>query len=89
MIAAYSPEARERSERFLRTLQELALVNITTMEAANRFLSHSTIKRFNGQFMVQPTEPDSAFVPLMGVDIDNILCRQVERQVSKDRCVSY
>ena len=39
--------------------------------------------------MVEPTEPDSAFVPLMGVDIDNILCRQAERQVSKDHCVSY
>ena len=94
MIAAYSPEARGRSERFFRTLQdrlpkELALANITTMEAANRFLSRSYIKRFNAKFMVEPTEPDSAFVPLMGVDIDNILCRQVERQVSKDHCVSY
>lgn len=64
-------------------------MNITTMEAANRFLSRRTIKRFNAKFMVEPTEPDSAFVPLMGVDIDNILCRQVERQVSKDHCVSY
>ena len=69
--------------------KELALANITTMEAANRFLSRRYIKRFNAKFMVEPTEPDSAFVPLMGVDIDNILCRQVERQVSKDRCVSY
>ena len=85
---------RGRSERFFRTLQdrlpkELALANITTMEAANRLLSRSYIKRFNAKFMVEPTEPDSAFVPLMGVDIDNILCRQVERQVSKDHCVSY
>lgn len=39
-IAAYSPQARGRSERLFRTLQdrlvkELALAGITTMEAAN------------------------------------------------------
>jgi transposase len=94
MIAAYSPEARGRSERFFRTLQdrlpkELALANITTMEAANAFLRRTYLKRFNRRFMVTPTEPGSAFVPLLGVDIDNILCRQVERRVSKDSCVSY
>ena len=94
MIAACSPEARGRSERCFRTLQdrlpkELALLNITTMEAANQFLSRRYIKRFNARFMVELTEPDSAFVPLMGVDIDHILCRQAERQVSKDHCVSY
>lgn len=94
MIAAYSPEARGRSERFFRTLQdrlpkEMALADITTMEAANRFLDKIYLKRFNSQFMVPATESGTAFVPLLGVDIDNILCRQVERQVSKDSCVSY
>lgn len=94
MIAAYSPEARGRSERFFRTLQdrlpkELALANITTMEAANQFLRRTYLKRFNRRFMVTPAESGSAFVPLLGVDIDNILCHQVERQVSKDSCVSY
>ena len=93
MIAAYSPEARGRSERFFRTLQgrlpkELALANITTMAEANTFLRHY-LKPFNRQFMVTPTESDSAFVPLLGVDIDNILCRQVERKVTRDSCVSY
>ena len=93
MIAAYSPEARGRSERFFRTLQgrlpkELALANITTMAEANTFLRHY-LKPFNRQFMVTPTESDSTFVPLLGVDIDNILCRQVERKVTRDSCVSY
>ena len=39
--------------------------------------------------MVKPAEEGDAFVPLLGVDIDNILCRQVERAVGKDNCVSY
>jgi hypothetical protein len=43
MIAAYSPEARGRSERALATHQgrlpkELALIGITDMDAANRYL---------------------------------------------------
>ena len=48
MIAAYSPQARGRSERAFRTHQdrlpkELALAGITTMAAANRYLrKHSS-----------------------------------------------
>jgi len=94
MIAAYSPEARGRSERFFRTFQdrlpkELALAGITDREDANRFLRRDYLKRFNRRFMVKPAEEGHAFVPLLGVDIDNILCRQVERAVGKDNCVSY
>lgn len=94
MIAAYSPEARGRSERFFRTFQdrlpkELALAGITDREDANRFLKRDYLKRFNRRFMVKPAEEGDAFVPLLGVDIDNILCRQVERAVGKDNCVSY
>lgn len=93
MIAAYSPEARGRSERFFRTLQdrlpkELALEGITTMEAANAFLPRYW-PRFNRRFQVAPQEEGSAFVPLLGVDIDNVLCLQAERQVRRDNCVSY
>jgi hypothetical protein len=31
----------------------------------------------------------SAFVPIQGVDLDEILCMQEERQVMNDNCVSY
>ena len=45
-IAAYSPEARGRSERAFRTLQdrlpkELALAGIATLEAANRWIAET------------------------------------------------
>lgn len=93
MIAAYSPEARGRSERFFRTLQdrlpkEMALAGITTMDQANRFLKRYW-PRFNRRFQVKAREDGSAFVPLNGVDLDNILCLQTERSVGKDNCVSY
>ena len=94
MIPAYSPEARGRSERCFRTLQDrltkgLALAGITTMAEANRFLNNVFWKRFNQKFQVAAREPGTAFVPLLGTDLDNIMCVQVERVVRKDNCVSY
>jgi transposase len=93
MIAAYSPEARGRSERFFRTLQdrlpkEMALEEIQTMEAANAFLKRFW-PRFNRRFMVKAREPGSAFVALAGVGLNDILCVQTERTVGRDNCVSY
>lgn len=93
MIPSYSPEARGRSERFFQTLQgrlpqELALAGITQMEQANEFLDDYW-PRFNEVFAVAATEPGSAFVPLAGAPIDEILCLQYGRVVRGDNCVQY
>jgi hypothetical protein len=58
MIAAYSPQARGRSERSFGTWQgrlpqELRLAGITMPEAANRFLRERYIAEFNAKFTVQ------------------------------------
>lgn len=55
MIAAYSPEARGRSERAFGTHQgrlplELAAAGITDMEAANRYLREVYLPAFNAEF---------------------------------------
>ena len=94
MIAAYSPEARGRSERMFGTLQgrlpnELALHNITDMEAANRFLKETFLADFNSKFMVKASEQGSAFVPLLDAKLDNILCLKAERVVGNDNCINY
>ena len=57
-IAAYSPQARGRSERLFRTLQgrvpkELALAGITTMEAANAWLRDTYIPAHNARFAIE------------------------------------
>ena len=56
-IAAYSPQARGRSERVFHTLQdrlvkELALKEIDTVEAANLFLRDVYIPEYNARFAV-------------------------------------
>jgi len=93
-IAAYSPEARGRSERMFGALQgrlvnELKLQGIDTMEEANQYLQAVYLPRHNAQFMVEPAVATSAFTPVAGFDITNILCIQEERIVAGDNTVSY
>ncbi|WP_217426525.1 hypothetical protein [Candidatus Methylobacter favarea] len=94
MIAAYSPEARGRSERAFATHQgrlpkELALAGIADMEAANRYLRDVYRLAYNAEFAQPPLEEGSAFVPFLGGSLDDILCEQFERTVSKDNCVRF
>lgn len=94
MIAAYSPEARGRSERMFRTHQErlpkeLALAGITNMAAANRYLREVYLPAFNAEFMQPAMEDGSAFVPWVGGQLADILCERHERVVGNDNCVSF
>ena len=94
MIAAYSPEARGRSERMFSTHQgrlpkELVAVGITDMEAANRYLQEVYMPAFNAEFMQPALEEGSAFVPYLGKNIADILCEQHERIVGNDNCVAF
>jgi len=93
-IAAYSPQARGRSERVFQTLQdrlvkELALAGIDTIEAANVFIRDRYIPAHNARFAVPAEQPGTAFVAIPGVDLDEVLCVQEERQVGNDNCVSF
>lgn len=94
MIPAYSPEARGRSERMFgthqnRLIKELALYEITDMEAANRYIEKVYLPAFNEEFAHPPLEEGSAFVPWIGGNPDEILCEQHNRQVGRDNCVSF
>jgi len=94
LIAAYSPEARGRSERMFGTLQgrlpqELRRAGITTMEDANRFLKEVFLPAHNARFAVAPEAAGSAFVPVAGAAIEDILCVQEERVVGNDNTVRY
>ena len=94
MIAAYSPEARGRSERMFRTHQarlpkELALAGITDMAVANRYLQEVYLPAFNAEFMQPAAEEGSAFVPWIGGELADYLCERYERVVGNDNCVSF
>jgi len=94
MIAAYSPQARGRSERMFgthqgRLPQELALAGISDMESANRYLREIYLPRFNAEFMQPAMEEGSAFVPWIGESLDDVLCERHERTVGNDNCVAF
>jgi transposase len=92
-IAARSPEARGRSERLFRTLQdrvpkELRLAGITTVEAANIWLK-AYIGEHNARFAVKPEQEGTMFVADRDGSYREVLCVQEERQVGNDNTVSW
>jgi hypothetical protein len=93
-IPAYSPEARGRSERMFRTLQdrlpkELKLAGIGDMEAANRYLKEIYIPLHNDRFAVTPAEAGSAFVAAAEEQWRDVLAVQEERTVAPDNTVAW
>ena len=93
-IAAYSPEARGRSERAFQTHQgrlpqELARAGITTMTGANRYLEQTYRQGHNREFGVASTLPGTAYVPFISGSLPDILCEHHERTVGNDNCVSF
>ena len=94
MIAAYSPQARGRSERAFGTHQErlpkeLAKAGITDMAGANRYLDKHYRHAHNREFAVRAAEPSSAFVAFIGANLGDILCERFERTVGNDNCVRF
>jgi transposase len=93
MIAAYSPQARGRSERSFGTWQgrlpqELRVAGITSPEEANRFLREQYIAVFNSKFTVKAAERGTAFRRCGRADLDWIFTVQTERVVAKDNTVA-
>ncbi len=93
-IAAYSPEARGRSERAFRTLQdrlpkELALAGIATAQAANRWIAENYLPAHNAAFAVAPEQEGSAFVADRNGAAREVLCVQEERRVGNDNTLKW
>jgi transposase len=93
-IAAYSPQARGRSERVFHTLQdrlpkEFKLAGISTVEAANVWLRDSFIAEHNARFAVSAEQEGSAFVADALGAWREILCIQEDRMVGHDNTVKW
>jgi transposase len=92
-ILGHSPQARGRSERANRTLQdrlvnELRLAGIRTLAAANRYLVDRFLPAHNHLFGRLPTDPASAFVPVTPAQLEPILCHEEARVVARDNTVT-
>ena len=94
-IAAYSPEARGRSERMFGTLQdrlikELALAGITEVAAANAWIKATFLRRHNrSKMVVAPALPESAFATVEASRLVETLCIEEERTVGRDNTIAW
>jgi transposase len=93
-IPSYSPQARGRSERMNRTLQdrlvnELKAAKINTVEEANRYLKERYLPTHNEALAKPPQDPTSVFVELGEVDLDEIFFEETVRTVAKDNTVTH
>lgn len=93
-IAAYSPQARGRSERMFDTLQdrlvkELALAKITEVAAANVWLREVYLPSHNKLFAKAAAQPETAFVSgATATQLRDALCVSQTRIVGRDNTVT-
>lgn len=93
-IAAYSPQARGRSERFYRTWQdrlpkELKLHGIKTIPDANRYILEIFLPHYRKQFLKTPAQKGSAFTPYRGKSLNFIFSIKEQRTVAPDNTIRW
>lgn len=94
-VAAYSPQARGRSERMFGTLQdrlvkELAHAGIRDVATANRWIAEVFLPAHNRRFAKPAALPESAFVAVADKGLlAETLSAEEERVVARDNTVAY
>ena len=95
VIAAHSPQAKGRVERGFKTHQdrlakEMRLLNISSIEEANRFLQKVYIPKHNTRFSVAPANETNAHRPLLkSHKLEEILALKTERMIHNDFTVRF
>jgi len=94
-IAAHSPQAKGRVERFFGTAQDrlvkgLRKAGVQTLEEANRYLELEYLPQWNSRFTREPANPTDAHRPLRAEqDLAAILSHVEERVVANDYTIRY
>jgi transposase-like protein len=94
LIPAHSPQAKGRVERLFKTVQdrlvkELRLAEVSTLEAANRFLE-SYLPLYNRRFAVRPAQAADLHRPRPAHEaLDRMLCLKTIRCLRKDFTIAY
>jgi hypothetical protein len=94
-IAAHSPQAKGRIERFFGTAQDrlvkgLRKVGASTLKQANTYLSGTYLPLWERRFSHAPRQAGDAHRPLhAGLDLDSVLSRVELRMVAQDYTVRW
>jgi hypothetical protein len=94
VIPANSPQAKGRVERNHgvdqdRLVKALRLEGICAIEDANRFLLETYLPKMNEKFSRPARSSEDAHVNLGKVKLDNILCMEFDRRISKDYIIRF
>ena len=94
VIVAHSPQAKGRVERNHgvdqdRLIKALRLEGISTIEAANKYLLETYLPKMNAKFSRPARNNNNAHVNLGKIKLDDILCMEFERSISKDYIVRF
>lgn len=89
IIKARSPQAKGRVERNHAVYQDRFvkhrnLMNIKTIDAANKALDEYFINELNKKFEVSPANEKSAHLLLNGIDLKKAICWTYQRTLSND-----
>ena len=72
-----------------RLVKALRLEGISTIEQANTFLLETYLPKMNQKFSRPAKSGDDAHVKAGKVKVDDILCMEFDRRISKDYIVSF
>jgi hypothetical protein len=94
VIAANSPQAKGRVERNHgvdqdRLVKALRLESICTIGQANKYLLETYLPKMNDKFNRPARDKNDAHVSLGKVKLDDILCMDFDRVISKDYIVRF
>jgi len=67
----------------------LRLEGICTIEQANQYLLETYLPKMNGKFSRPARDGDDAHVNIGKVKLDDILCMEFDRTISKDYIVRF
>jgi len=94
VIAANSPQAKGRIERNHgvdqdRLVKALRLEDISNLEQANQFLLEKYLPKMNEKFSRPARNSDDAHVNPGKVKLEDILCMEFDRRISKDFIIRF
>ena len=94
VIHALSPQAKGRVERANKTLQdrlvkELRLAGVSTIGAANVFVQGKYLEQHNAKFAIEAADPVDVHRPIVGYNLEEILCKKERRVLQNDFIVAY
>lgn len=94
IIAANTPQAKGKVEKWNNTIQnrlinDIKRYNINSIDELNIFFNDYYCNYLNQKYAYEPKEKETAFVPLDGIDLSNILCIRDTRTILNGNMISW